>query len=257
MIIKQFWDGLIDPIIGTVTDNVPTRFGRRKPWIFTFLIPTCLTWVAMWYSPGWLYDNDGGRIFYYGAIIFIFSSFDSFVVVPYQSMIPDMSTGYHGRTFTVLFTQIFLLLGTGSASFIWSFLVEYFPVMGNDEADAGMEHDYRRGYLIASLVVVVPIFFAYFVSALAAKEREFDPASEKQEPGRKIFFFLTSIKDVILFPPFIAVMGFSIVNLVATALFTNNLILWIKYVYENEPITSYCLLVLQVCPFFFPLFILH
>ena len=33
MLISRFWDGINDPIIGTLTDKTRTRWGRFRPWL--------------------------------------------------------------------------------------------------------------------------------------------------------------------------------------------------------------------------------
>ena len=34
LMIPRIWDGLIDPIVGRISDNCRLHFGRRKPFIF-------------------------------------------------------------------------------------------------------------------------------------------------------------------------------------------------------------------------------
>lgn len=241
MIIKQFWDGTIDPFIGILSDNITTRFGRRKPWIFTFLLPVAALWIAMWSSPSFL-DSDLSRIGYYGSVLLLYSTFASFVFVPYESMVPDMSEGYHSRTFVVLFMQIFLFFGTGAASIIWNYLVENLPYKSE-------ETNIPRGYFLAGCIMAVPIVITIFISGLAAKERKIEEnekvTDDKQSKMQMIKSQIKSVKDVILFVPFISILLFSVVSLVAASLFTNNLILWLKYVYKKPEIVGTSLLILQ------------
>jgi Na+/melibiose symporter-like transporter len=265
MIVKQFWDGGVDPLIGVLSENVNTRWGKRKPIMVLSMWPSALMWILMWSSPNFS-DSIGLRISYYGVAILLFSTFDSLVVVPYQSLIPDMSEGYHSRTFVVLFTQIFMFIGTGMASFIWSTLVEVFPVDTEDPLQAGMQYNYFRGYLVAAFIIIVPVIVAYLVSVVAAVERV-DEDEKKKSIGypttddeesiemllskrakvwRWIKVQLQEIKEICSYLPFIVVLAFAIFNMVGAGLFTTNFILWIKYDLENEPATGVSLLTLQV-----------
>src|SRR3990167_930698 len=265
LLLKQFWDGLIDPFIGIMTDNLTSKYGRRKPFVLIFIWPAIIFWVLMWTSPTWVFNielSQPTKILYFTGVLFIFSFFDSLVFIPYQAMIPDISDGYHSRTFVVLFTQIFHLSGTGLSSFVWTYLIKIFR-------DTDGSVNFNRGYFFAAVFMSFPILFVYLFSILIVKERKVD-LNARLKPQReqsllydsysvddfklskfrrfkaKFEIFKTALKEILLFPPFLAIVGFSIVNLVGVALFTNNIILWLKYVYKDQQITPYALIILQV-----------
>jgi Na+/melibiose symporter-like transporter len=262
MIIKQFWDGGIDPLIGVLSENVNTRFGKRKPMIVAFVWPAAVMWVLMWSSPNFT-DSQPLRIGYYAICILLFGTFDSLVVVPYQSLIPDMAEGYHSRTFVVLFAQVFQFIGTGLSSFVWSYLIELYAVDPSDPLQKGMDFNYYKGYFVASMIILVPVVIAYLLSAFVAVERV-DEKKKKPYPPTddedfveipltkpaQVFAWVKKqaidIKEICTYLPFVIVLGFAIVNFVGTALFTGNFILWIKYDLEDDTRTGVSLLALQV-----------
>ena len=51
LMLSRIWDGLIDPIMGIITDNTRTKMGRRKPWIFIGALLTALAYPILWYLP--------------------------------------------------------------------------------------------------------------------------------------------------------------------------------------------------------------
>jgi len=246
LIVKQVWDGAIDPLIGICSDNFSTRFGRRKPWMFLFIWISALLWIAMWTYPKFIGEETWARILYFCVAIILYSTFTSFVFVPYDSLVPDMSNSYHTRTFVVMVMQICLFVGTGSASFLWSEIIQRLPTEENSSGNP--LDDKRKGFFFAACIMAVPIIIAVLIAALAAKERSID-ASEKVKSKGKIHYIifqhLKSVVNVVFFPPFLTILGFSIVSLVATTIFTNNLILWLQYVYERKDITPQSLLILQ------------
>lgn len=243
LIVKQIWDGAIDPFIGILSDNLNTRFGRRKPWIFTFLLPAAALWIAMWASPSFV-DSNLSKVGYYGAAILLFSTFASFVFVPYESMVPDMSESYHSRTFVVMFMQIFLFVGTGAASITWSYLVDNLP-FGEEEPDI------RQGFFLAGCFMAIPIVVTVFISTITSKERKMTEQQNEndEEPKKGKLQFVKSqaisVKQVLTFIPFLSILLFSVLSLVAASIFSNNLILWLKYVYKRPDIIGRSLLILQ------------
>ena len=37
--ISRLWDAISDPLIGHLSDNTRTRFGRRRPWLVFAVVP--------------------------------------------------------------------------------------------------------------------------------------------------------------------------------------------------------------------------
>ena len=49
--IPRLWDALTDPIVGMISDNCRSRFGRRKPIIVLGAVLQALTFSAIWMVP--------------------------------------------------------------------------------------------------------------------------------------------------------------------------------------------------------------
>jgi GPH family glycoside/pentoside/hexuronide:cation symporter len=96
MLIGKLWDAVTDPLMGHVTDNTRSRFGRRRPYflvgapllaVFTFLLfspPAGLTGEALF---PWLLVTFLGA--YTARTVF---------ETPYQAMAPDLTPDYDQRT---------------------------------------------------------------------------------------------------------------------------------------------------------------
>ena len=68
--IPLLWDAITDPIIGNISDNFKSKFGRRRPFIFTGAILMGLSFASIWMIPmGW---SDGGKLawFLISSLIF-------------------------------------------------------------------------------------------------------------------------------------------------------------------------------------------
>lgn len=51
MAISRIADAVLDPIIGNLTDNTESRWGRRRPWMFVGSILMSLFFSAVWFLP--------------------------------------------------------------------------------------------------------------------------------------------------------------------------------------------------------------
>lgn len=51
MSISRILDAVVDPIVGNLTDNTRSRWGRRRPWMFVGSIMMALFFCAVWFLP--------------------------------------------------------------------------------------------------------------------------------------------------------------------------------------------------------------
>ena len=47
----RLWDGIADPVMGWISDNTRTCWGRRRPYIFVGAILAGLTYPLIWWFP--------------------------------------------------------------------------------------------------------------------------------------------------------------------------------------------------------------
>ena len=51
MALAVFWDAITDPVMGHVSDNTKSRFGRRHPYMLWGGLATVATYVFLWCVP--------------------------------------------------------------------------------------------------------------------------------------------------------------------------------------------------------------
>jgi Na+/melibiose symporter-like transporter len=94
-----------DPIIGNMTDQTKTKWGRRRPWIFIGAILMSLLFAAVWFTPR---PQDGGiwTIIYMVIITSLFYSAFTLWNIPYSGLGLELETDYDERTKLMIFRVV-------------------------------------------------------------------------------------------------------------------------------------------------------
>ena len=132
--IGKLWDAITDPIVAYITDNIRTRFGRRKVF-FLFGAPFLIVFGLMFIS--------GFGFAYYLATYLLFNTMFTVVMTPYSTLPNEMTDDYEIRT----------KMGSCRLTFgqITAFVVTFIPglIMANveDEAQAFIYIGFLFGFI--------------------------------------------------------------------------------------------------------------
>ena len=107
LVLPRLWEALSDPVVGHLSDNARTRWGRRRPFILIGGIAVALSFVAMWWVPRENFlrqyvASDAGVMwlqlsFILGTLLVFFTACAVFEI-PHGALGLEMSTDYHERT---------------------------------------------------------------------------------------------------------------------------------------------------------------
>ena len=119
--------GLMDPFIGNLSDNVRSRFGRRRIFFvmgFSFL-PIMVTFIPLWINPIKVLPDQSNIyivFLYYLVMYCLFDIVYSSLEAPYSALAADMSHEYKDRIylsgFRMGFSQLSSILSTSVAPLI-------------------------------------------------------------------------------------------------------------------------------------------
>ena len=94
--IPRFFDALTDPIMGYITDNSRTGWGRRRPYIFVGAIITGILFILLWQM-----SPENGQTFnfwYFLVMSLLYITGNTIFSTPFIGLGYEMSDDYNERT---------------------------------------------------------------------------------------------------------------------------------------------------------------
>lgn len=115
--LPRVLDAFVDPIVGNISDNTRSRFGRRRPFIVIGSIGMALTFGLIWMVPtGW---SQVGQLSWFVATSVLFFFCHSVYFVPLQSLSYEITPDYDERTRVQGFSSFFNRLGELTYSWVF------------------------------------------------------------------------------------------------------------------------------------------
>lgn len=109
LMIPRLWDAVTDPLMGVLSDNFHSRFGRRKPFIIGGAIAMGILFALLWHVPtGW---SDPLKISYFVVMQLLYFTAYTVYSVPYNALTYEMTPDYNERTRVMSFCAFFHKLG--------------------------------------------------------------------------------------------------------------------------------------------------
>ena len=192
--LPRIFDAILDPIMGYVTDNTHSRWGRRRPYVLIGGIIAGLSFIAMWQ----LYEDNGqmynfayflgwSMVFYIGTTIFS---------IPYLAMGYEMSNDYHERTRLMAIAQ-----WIGQWAWVlspWLWVILYSPDWFDSPAEGARTLSIYVG-VICMILAVVPAFFCRYTSSPDSAPQQ---SLDLKELKSNLTEFFRGMFDILACKPF-------------------------------------------------------
>ena len=169
--IPRIVDAILDPLVGYSSDNLRTRYGRRRPFIFVGALLAGLLFAGMFQ----LYKGHSENFYFWyflGFQIVFFIGFTCYSI-PWIALGYEMTPDYHERT---------RLQGASNfiAQFAWVMAPWFFKIMDNKN----MFTDIVHGARVLALVIGGFIIVGGVLPAIFNKEHFGNLPKPKREKGR-------------------------------------------------------------------------
>ena len=88
-VIYAIWDALNDPLVGYLSDNTRTRWGRRRPWLLAGLPFYLFFFLLLFAVPEDF--RHGNALFWYALIVvLLFETASTVMLTNYQALFPEL-----------------------------------------------------------------------------------------------------------------------------------------------------------------------
>ena len=180
LMIALMVDALSDPLIGYLSDNTRSRWGRRHPFMYAAAIPAAVAYYFVWNPPAGL---EGDALFpYIVTVAILVRTLITVYEIPSSSLVAEMSDDYDERTSMLSYRYFFGWTGgTLMGAFATIFILAPTATVPN-----GMFNVEGHGQVGA--IAAISIFLAIMISALGT--HKMIPDLKPPPPARQLSLML-------------------------------------------------------------------
>lgn len=108
--IARIWDGINDPMMGTIVDNTRTKYGKYRPWILIGSMCNAVVLFLLFTKFGM---SGTGLYVYIGFMYILWGMTNTMADIPYWSMVPSFTSDPKDRNLVSTVARTFSGLGQG------------------------------------------------------------------------------------------------------------------------------------------------
>lgn len=158
--LARIWDGINDPMMGTIVDNTRSRAGKFRPWILTGALLNAVVLFFLFTNPGFTVSGSSINIglYAYVAVMYILWGMSYTIVdIPYWSMVPALTSDPEERNLAATFPRAFSGLGQ---IIIVALTVKMVAKLGGGSQPLG----YSRWAGICAVLLVIGCIITFFTT---------------------------------------------------------------------------------------------
>jgi GPH family glycoside/pentoside/hexuronide:cation symporter len=238
ILAARLFDAFTDPLTGYLSDRTRTRFGRRRPYIAIGAVPLAASVLFLLSPP----DVDPlTATIWFSSWLFLTFLFWTVIVVPYESLGPEITLDYDERTAVLGLRDGLLILGTlaaASSPALVSALIDL------PEGAAG---ERQRFFWIGAFYAPILVVLCWWCVA-AIRER---PLTSRRDHGGA----LADLSPLFENRPFLILLASYMVSAFGSNLPATMLLYYVEYVLESGSAELFLVEYLVTGVVFLPLWI--
>lgn len=191
--VPKLFDAITDPIMGFITDNTKSKWGRRRQYVIIGALITGISFAFMWQ----LYADDSVNYnFYYFMIVSLFFYLGITIFsVPFVAMGYEMSDDFHERTSIMATSQLIGQLAWVFAPWLWVIMydVSFFP--SAEEATRTLA---VYAAIFCTILAIIP---GIFIKSKSTLHENYEPLNLKNA-SRSFDLIIQGFKEALQIVPF-------------------------------------------------------
>ena len=186
-LVPRLFDAITDPIMGFISDNTKSRWGRRRQYVFIGSLIMGVSFVVMWQlfkensvEFNFIYFLLTSLVFYLGLTIFS---------VPYVAMGYEMSDDFHERTNIMAVAQWIGQWAWVIAPWFWIAMddKEWFP-----SSDVAVR---ELAIWVGGICMILAMIPAIFIKSKSTLNEQYDDITLKNIMGRLHTIFVINFRE--------------------------------------------------------------
>ena len=180
--LPRLFDAITDPIMGFISDNTKSRFGRRRPYIFVGAIVSGVLFALLWQLDA--ENSQMYNFFYFLGFSLLYLIGNTIFATPLIGLGYEMTSDYNERTRLMAFSQVV-------GQIAWMVVPWFWVLIANPNLfDTQAEGVRTLSVIVAGIGIVLGVLPAIFCKGIDSSKME----NRKKLTFRTIF---SNLKDLL------------------------------------------------------------
>ena len=175
-LVGRLWDAVNDPLVGSLSDRLHSRWGRRRPFLLFGAVPFALSFFLLFFVPP--IESRTLLVLYYSIVFLLYDTLYTVVNVPYLALVPELAQTYDDRSSLTGWRTAFSFLAQLATAGAFKLLAEHVfaPWFG------GGPPGIRLGYLLAAGLWSLSMALPLILLGWRIREPQVAPVDSPIEP---------------------------------------------------------------------------
>lgn len=219
IMVAKIWDAVTDPIVGFLSDNTRSRFGRRRPYLLFGALPFGLSLWLFFTKP----SVTGQTALFWWALLMLclVNTTMTLVNIPYSALTPELTSDYNEQTSLNAYRFLCAGIGTIMGAVIVMPIVNIFPSKA-------------LGFSVAGAAIGGIIIITTFITFFSVRESAAPPKNGK----KKTEAFFSAYRSVFKNSAYTVLLAVFVLHITALNFLQGMVVYYLKYIYQAEASSS-------------------